>query len=442
MENNRNENGRRMMTKIHLGHTLRRAVGIPALGLAAVLAGCDLDELIEVDPVDQVPVEGLIEPGNAELLVNGAIADFECAYGAYVALSGVVAGELVDATQTASRWHAERRVLSSSVNQEQYGTFETCQALGLYIPLSKARWSAENILDALESWTDAELAEFDFDRQDLIAKAAVYTGYSYALLGEGFCSMAIDLSDEKQPEEMFQRAIDNFTTALTAAEAAANTDIANMSRVGRARAYLNLGQGADAAADARAVPAGFEYVAETQADFTERNNRIFAQSGPDPVGGNALSVGPQYVEHQHFGSADPRVPVSELIRTTADGTDLYWQLKYEGLDDPLPLATYDEAQLIIAEVERGSTAVDVINAFHDAAGLPPFASSDDAAILEHVIEERRAELWLEGHRFNDIERFDLPLDPAPGAPYRKGLTYGDARCFPLPDLEIRNNPNI
>jgi hypothetical protein len=49
---------------------------------------------------------------------------------------------------------------------------------------------------------------------------------------------------------------------------------------------------------------------------------------------------------------------------------------------------------------------------------------------------------LEGHRFFDIRRLNLPLVPAPGTTYRKGGTYGDNRCFPLPDVEIRNNPNI
>lgn len=449
MRKNRNGKTRRMMTMNRV-RTLRPVLGIPLLGLAVVLTGCDVEDLIDVDPVDQVPGDGLTVPNNAELLVDGAIADFECAYGAYVALSGVVGGELIDATQTASRWPAERRDFNSPTNQSQYvgevdedeSTFDACAALGVYVPLSTARWSSENILNALQSWTDSELEDVGSDRQDLIAKSAAYAGYSHVLLGEGFCGMAIDTSAAMQPAEVFQRAVDHFTTALAAADAAGNADVANMARLGRARAYLNLGQGADAVADAQAVPSGFEYVTETQADFDARVNRVFAQNGPPPLGGTALSIGTRYVDYEHSGVDDPRVPVSEFIRTTSDGTDLYYQLKYEGLDDPLPLATYDEAQLIIAEVELGGTAVDIINAFHDAAGLPPISSGSDAEILEHVIEERRAELWLEGHRFNDIERFDLPLDPAPGTAYRKGLTYGDARCFPLPDIEIRNNPNL
>ena len=430
------------MTSIHAMKRFLRGAALAA-GLAVVAAGCDINALLDVDPVDRVPAEGLTSPSNAELLVNGAVADFECAFGAHVALSGVVAGELIDATQTAARWPAERRDFSDEADQSQYATFG-CTGLGVYIPLQTARWSAENILFALQGWTDAELTDLGFDRQELIATSAAYAGYSYVLLGEDFCSMAINGSAEMQPAEVFDSAVARFTTAIAAAQAAGDADLEAFARVGRARAYLNLGQGANAVADAELVPEGFVWDAETSGDFTVRSNRVYAQNGPPPLGGTALSVGEPYRTFQHMGVDDPRVDVSDFIRTNNDGTDVYYQLKYGSLDDPLPVATYDEAQLIIAEVELGQTAIDIINDFHADAGLPPFvaAPTDDATILAHVIGEREAELWLEGHRFNDIERHGLALFPAAGTAYRKGQDYEDARCLPLPFVEIRNNENI
>lgn len=429
------------MTSIH---AMKRLLGGPGLvmALAVMISGCDLDSLLDVNPVDRVPAEGLTIPSNAELLVDGAIADFECAYGAYVALSGVVAGELIDATQTAARWPAERRDFGDEADQSQYATFG-CTGLGIYEPIQTARWSSENILFALQGWTDAEMDDLGFDRQELMATAAAYAGYSYVLLGEGFCSAAINLSDEMQPSEVFDSAMVRFNTAIAAAEAAGRTDLEALAHVGAARTLLNLGRGSEAVAHAQQVPAGFVWSAEASGDFSVRANRVFAQNGPPPLGGTALSIGVPYRSFQHMGLDDPRVDVSDFVRTNNDGTDVYFQLKYESLDDPLPLATWEEAQLIIAEVELGQTAVDIINTLHAAAGLPAtFASTDDGEILAHVIEERQAELWLEGHRFNDIERHNIPLDPAPGTAYRKGGEYEDARCFPLPFVERRNNPNI
>lgn len=60
-----------------------------------------------------------------------------------------------------------------------------------------------------------------------------------------------------------------------------------------------------------------------------------------------------------------------------------------------------------------------------------------------IIEDRRRELFVEGHRLGDIRRYALPLSPAAGTPYPGGGgVYGTQSCFPLPDVERVNNPNI
>jgi hypothetical protein len=425
-----------MNTVQNLLRAVRRAPALGTLMVSGILilpTGCG--DILEVEPPDLIPAEGLADPENAELLLNGAIGDFECAYGAYVALTGVMAHEMIDATQTASRWPYDRRNVIP--NDALYGTFG-CQSLGIYTPLSTARWSADNILENLQQWTDGEVE----NRQELIAKAAAFSGYAHLLLAEAFCTVAIDLSGELSSAAVTETAIDRFTTAIQAAQAAGDTDILNLARVGRARAYLGLGQGADALADAQAVPAEFQYAATASGDFSRRANRIYAQNGLGSSAGTALSVGDAYRTLTYNGQPDPRVPVSDFIRVNTDGTDLYLQLKYASLNDPLPLATGDEARLIVAEVQGGQTAVGIINDLHAAAGLDPFPGGSAAEVAAQVIEERNRELWLEGHRFFDIRRLNLPLVPAPGTPYRKGGTYGDNICFPLPDVEIRNNPNV
>jgi hypothetical protein len=87
--------------------------------------------------------------------------------------------------------------------------------------------------------------------------------------------------------------------------------------------------------------------------------------------------------------------------------------------------------------------VDFINQLRTAAGLPAYTSTDIAEIRAQVIEERRRELFLESHRLFDTIRFNVPLDPPPGAPFPVGGgTYGDNKCLPLPDVERLNNPNF
>ena len=64
-------------------------VAAVAMGLA--LAGCDVNKALSVDAPSRIPAGTLETPANAALLVNGAVSDFECAYGAYVVVSGLVA---------------------------------------------------------------------------------------------------------------------------------------------------------------------------------------------------------------------------------------------------------------------------------------------------------------------------------------------------------------
>jgi hypothetical protein len=64
-------------------------------------------------------------------------------------------------------------------------------------------------------------------------------------------------------------------------------------------------------------------------------------------------------------------------------------------------------------------------------------------VRTQIIEERRREVFLEGHRLGDIRRYQLPLNPPVGAPYAAGGgTYGAQSCVPLPDVERINNPTL
>src|SRR5688500_11162278 len=80
--------------------------------LLAPLAACDLDKLLEVDAPSRIPATSLETPGNATLLVNSAVGDFECAYGAYVVVGGLIGEELADGIQTADRYPYDRRTVA------------------------------------------------------------------------------------------------------------------------------------------------------------------------------------------------------------------------------------------------------------------------------------------------------------------------------------------
>jgi SusD family len=115
-----------------------------------------------------------------------------------------------------------------------------------------------------------------------------------------------------------------------------------------------------------------------------------------------------------------------------------------GFAAPIRVASYEEAQLILAEAQGGAQAVTIINALRTAAGLQGYTGPTDAASIQNlIIDERRRALFLEGFRNYDMQRFNVPFNPAVGVAFpQKGGTYGNTRCLPLPDVERNNNPNI
>src|SRR5256714_14033761 len=117
----------------------------------------------------------------------------------------------MDPTPPAANWAFDRRDTDPTADT-RYATND-CTSYGIYTPIQIARGTADRALELLQGWTDAQVA----GRQDLIAKAAVYAGYSRILLGEGFCEAAINLGPLLRSNAVFASAETVFTTAVTAA---------------------------------------------------------------------------------------------------------------------------------------------------------------------------------------------------------------------------------
>ena len=210
---------------IPMWNRIRRgsAVSLVVLAMLTPLSACDeLSNPLDVEGSSRIPAENVEIPENAALLVDGAIADFECAFAAYVVQSATVGEEFVYAQQTADRAPADRR--GTIETDTRYSTFG-CTALGIYGPLQTARTTAENVLGYLQGWTDEQVP----NRQRLIATAAAYAGYSLVLLGEGFCTMAVsrinpdrsvNYGGEISRDSVWELAVVRFTEAIMAADAA------------------------------------------------------------------------------------------------------------------------------------------------------------------------------------------------------------------------------
>src|SRR4029453_19278622 len=153
------------------------------------------------------------------------------------------------------------------------------------------------------------------------------------------------------------------------------------------------------------VPAGF--VLNTANDATDNRlyNRIYAvtqQFGFYTVESLSLNL------KTEKGEVDPRSAATLTETRPADATsDIYVPNKYSAGDAaPTRIASYEEAQLILAEAQGGAAAVTAINALRAAVNLHPYTGATDAASIQAlVIDERRRALFLEGFRNYDLQRF-------------------------------------
>ncbi len=418
-----------------------RRIHIVALVVAAASAvACNTSRLLDVTTPNAVPVSILDEPANAELATASMIGDYQCALGSAIVVEALIGGEMNDAQLGAAQWDYARRTANTLTNGI-YGTAgcAATQAPGIYLPLSTARYDADHLIANLKKWTDAQVP----GRTSMLALANLYAGFAYAFMGQAMCQAAFDNGPAVNQKGMFALAEARFTDALANVQPGQDS-VKFAAYVGRARVRLYQGNTAGALSDAQQVPAGFVMNTTQSGTALRLYNRVFTVT--KQYGFYSIPSWAQNMTTEN-NEVDPRSATALAGTRSANNnqTIIYYPLKYGAGDGaPIPMARYEEAQLIIAEVQGGSQAVTIINTMRAAVGLKPYTGATDAASIKNlVISERQRVLFLEGQRNYDIERFSIPFNPAVGVNFPVGGgTYGNTTCLPLPDIEKNNNPSL
>jgi hypothetical protein len=427
-------------------HRRRRAAGrtlIATLAAGLLATACNTSSLLDVQAPNSVPVDVYDDPAFATLMVNSVIGDFECAFGSFVVAEGLLSDELHDASLNNGNWNMDRR--DNAFTSGFYGVNSCTTVTGVYTPLSTARGEADAAIERLSKWTSVQVPNI----KTLEAQANLYSGFSYATLGMAMCQAAFDKGPLVNQLGMFALAEQRFTAAIAAAQAATPpaTNVLNAAYAGRARVRLFQHNATGAIADAQLVPAGFVFNAAMDATNARRFNHVYT---PISTSGTLTVEPTARALTTETGQVDPRSATIRLNTAPADGLNqIFIPVKYNaaslaaGQAIPQPITRYAEAQLILAEAQGGASAVTIINTMRAAAGLNPYTGATDAASIKALIaSERQRVLFVEGYRAFDVERLNLPLVPAVGSPYLQGGVYGGTVCFPVPDIEKNNNPNI
>lgn len=359
----------------------------------------------------------------------------------HILLSGVLADEFVNPGFIPTRTEIDLR--QTQPNNVTLSDF--------FRSLHRARAAAEDAAASLEKFS------IDTSTDTGIPEMLSLAGLTYVFFAEDFCSGVpvshivndtISYGDQLTTAQILDTAVARFTAALAHPSIAPGQPIHSLASVGLARALLDQGKFAEAAAAVTAVPPDFVYNTEHAITPSALHNGVAEgwQAGNFGVFDQEGGVGLDYV------SADD-------IRVTGDSglgadnnTETWIPNKYASFDAPIPTADYLEAQLIIAESELQANQfgpmTDRLNALRQAIGLSDLSTpGNKTAATDLLFRERGFWLFATGHRLGDMRRLVRQYGRATntvfpnGLYYKGGLTYGDAVDLPLPRTET-NNPKV
>jgi hypothetical protein len=424
-----------------IGSSAARQLGRSAIVCAFVgLGACN--SLLDVTNPSSVTDDALSDPALAPALASAAMQTLQCGVEQYAATASMLSGEELNANGFVDNHPWEWRgivEIKGAPGSCNFGRGTT--AMGFYTPLQQARFQLDDAFNRLDKFSDAQVT----GRAGLMATMRAYAGYADLLLGEGMCQMTMDNGPAMTREQVFAVAETRFTDAITRATAVNDASLLNMALVGRARARLDLKNLTGAAADANLVPSGFVRNAEfTEGGAAQRENRIYNLTIRNDYLSTSVPYRSMTVNGVPGNVPDPRVVVKDAGRKANDGvTPLFQQQKFIAQlgGTPIPIASWNEAQLIYAEAVGGQNGLDAINRVRTANKVPTLAGPPPTgqAFTDLILEERRRQLWLEGQRYSDMLRYNLPFVMGTTL---KGNTYSSLTCVPLPDVETRNNPNF
>jgi hypothetical protein len=328
-------------------------------------------------------------------------------------------------------YSSDRRVISSANNYP-------------FADLSRARISALRAITTLQRFAPSP--------PQRIGELYALAGFIEVMLGENVCApiplaTLVDGLPAAAPPLGRDALIDNALSLFdSAAEYSGGTDtVANLARLGRARALLLRGDVQAAASAALGVPEEFKYSIPYSASIAEQGNDVYTRvailrsmSVSDSEGLNGLPF---------VSGTDSRIGADSLGLSRSNHP-LFNFAKDGGLGAPVVLASGVEAALTRAEAALSNGKIDewasILNtlrltAVSQAVAPLPDDSTIDASPelrVDVVFHERAFWLFGTGHRQGDllrlIRQYDrLPESTFPTGDYEPtpGVAYGTSILF-------------
>jgi hypothetical protein len=428
--------------------TITRNVARGALLAGALLAAAGCKDVLKVQDPQTFATEDLNAPQILKAVADGVEGQFQQVFDDHVVFSGLLSDEIIDT----STWIEWADISLGRIRGDWPSAtpgWSTTQD-----ELLRTRFSAINAQERFKSVLGADAA-----KSPLLAQTRTTEAWADLILGMDYCEAPLVPGGPRQPDsELIKQAVTKLTDAIAISTAAGAADYLSWATAGRARANLLAGNYAAALTDAQAVPAGYQknalYSTSSQTSFAggqlhiNRNrsgglHRLWwarVDTTPALGAGNAKTT--LYVKDPWSGQADRRMAVLHAPGQLGvnNSTPHYSIDKYSDYTAPITITSKREMNLIAAEVywRQGdlARAVEQLNLNRTRAGvaLPAFAMPLSAnEVRDRILSERFAELFVEGHRLSDLNRFGLVAQQ---------LGSGRAMKMPLSRNEILNNTSL
>ena len=393
--------------------------------MALLVFGAACGSTLDVPNPQAFGEDALDNPIILKNVANGAEGSLQQAFDDYIVFTELLSDE-VESTSTWIDWEdvSEGRIRHDWSKQGNTANYTQDQLL-------QARFAADTATGRINKVLGA-----DAQTSPLRAQTMLVSAVADLLLATGYCESPLVANGPRSSDTtVFQQAITKFTAGLEAAEAIADDAEAkrkwtNVAHAGRARANLMAGNYDAAKADAQAVDPDFEYDAlysEAGVNTTSQTGEQFHQNRNRSGGLRRLyhsrvhvidstTTGEAYLRDWSSGQDDHRMAVTRFAGELGVNNRFayYGITKYSDRDAPIRMLSKIESNLIEAEVAmRAGDYVEearILNLMRARPGvaLPPIPIPADAAAAQNaLLNERMAELWVEGSRMQDLYRFGL-----------------------------------
>ena len=451
-----------MMTRVTT--SLRAASGIPLAVGALALGACNLNhELLAPQTPQVISPSSVANATAADALYAGALDRWKNAMNgngnnteAIWNFDALFTDELRSADTFSQRNDADQRV-----TQTNDGVLTT-----IYNNAQQARGRARDAINSLRQFDTTATGK------QHVGEMYLMMGYIEMMLSESFCN-GVPYSETVNGVPKYVAGISavdgaklasaRMDTALANLTQPADARLAAAAKIVKARAQVDIGDFAGAAATVAGVPDTAEYDFDYSITTFDNEWWVMGPSVKRYNAGDSVSAAGIILNAIPFAELkDPRVSITNTGVPAEDRKSIFIQVNNWGRDDPIPVVSGIDARLIEAEAKLNANDIAgmmaILNALRtkpehlglfQIAAMPALATPSDKTSATNLFFREKA-LWQfeRGFRMGDLRRLVRQYGRTQDQVYPSGTfarntvpsgSYGTEVAFPVPDVE-RSNP--